>query len=150
MLKFRFCISLHGAVAFAPALQVSAADSKSVAPQTVYTVRISTGNARGSAMSEWRAGVWLCLVNKDGAAFLHRATPLSDPEVIEHELIQICQVRTSITCSLQRFCLCNASSQLIWGCQSSHASVHTSAHFSVHLTKDQQALQADVLPSAGL
>lgn len=45
-------------------------------------------------MTEGRAGVWLCLVNRDGAAFLHRATPLSDPEVIEHELIEICQVWT--------------------------------------------------------
>lgn len=76
----------------APALQVSTADNTTGASQTVYTVRMSTGNARGSAMTEWRAGVWLCLVSKDGTAFLHRATPLSDPEVIEDELIQICQV----------------------------------------------------------
>ena len=88
-------------MALASALQVSPADSKTDAPQTVYTVRMSTGNARGSAMTEWRAGVWLCLVNKDGAAFLHRATPLSDPEVTEHELIEICQVQTTITCSLK-------------------------------------------------
>lgn len=71
--------------------KVSAADGQTKAPQTVYTVRISTGSTRGSAMTEGRAGVWLCLINRDGAAFLHRATPLSDPEVIEHELIEICQ-----------------------------------------------------------
>ena len=50
-------------------------------------------------MTEWRAGVWLCLVSKDGAAFLHRATPLSDPEIVEQELFEICQVRTPIICS---------------------------------------------------
>ena len=51
-------------------------------------------------MTEWRAGVWLCLVSQAGAAFLHRATPLNDPEVIEHELIEICQVRISFNLSL--------------------------------------------------
>ena len=73
-------------------LQVPLADAKAEVPQTVYTVRMSTGGAGGSGMTEQRAGVWLCLVGKDGAAFLHRATPLSDPEVIEQELIQIYQV----------------------------------------------------------
>ena len=47
-------------------------------------------------MTETRAGVYLCLVGKDGAAFLHRAAPLNDPEVIEQELIEICQVNLNI------------------------------------------------------
>ena len=76
------------------ALQAPVADGKQEAPQTVYTVRMCTGGDRGSGMTELRAGVWLGLVSKDGAAFLHRATPLSDPEVIEQELIEICQVHS--------------------------------------------------------
>ena len=96
-------------------LKVSDDDSKTDAPHTVYTVRMSTGSARGSGMTEWRAGVWLCLVSKDGAAFLHRATPLSDPEVIEDELIKICQVRTFIIQSDVNL-HSGASSKLMRGC----------------------------------
>ncbi len=73
-------------------LQVPAADGKADVAQTVYTVRLCTGGARGSGMTEQRSGVWLGLVGQDGSSYLHRATPLSDPEVIEQELIQICQV----------------------------------------------------------
>lgn len=77
-------------------LQVPASGDKVDAAQTVYTVRMCTGSSRGSGMTEQRAGVWLGLVGHDGSAYMHRAVPLSDPEVIEQELIEICQV---ILCS---------------------------------------------------
>lgn len=98
------------------ALQVPAAGGKQEAPQTVYTVRMCTGGDRGSGMTELRAGVWLGIVGKDGAAFLHRATPLSDPEVIEQELIEICQVHPTISPSSHaRFSPCRAlSHSLFW------------------------------------
>lgn len=43
-------------------------------------------------MSEPCSGVWLGLVGQKGEAFLHRAVPLCDSEVIEQELYQVCQV----------------------------------------------------------
>lgn len=43
-------------------------------------------------MTEQRSGIWVGLVGHDGSTFLHRVTPLSDPEVTEQELIEICQV----------------------------------------------------------
>lgn len=72
--------------------KVPASDDKATAAQTVYTIRMCTGSARGSGMTEQRAGVWLGLVGQDGSSYLHRAVPLSDPDVIEQELIQICQM----------------------------------------------------------
>ncbi|KAA6419959.1 MAG: hypothetical protein FRX49_10149 [Trebouxia sp. A1-2] len=72
--------------------KVPASDDKAIAAQTVYTIRMCTGSARGSGMTEQRAGVWLGLVGQDGSSYLHRAVPLSDPDVIEQELIQICQI----------------------------------------------------------
>lgn len=125
-------------------LKVSGADSKTNVPQTVYTVRMSTGSARGSGMTEWRAGVWLCLVNKDGAAFLHRATPLSDPEVIEHELIEICQVRNFITYSLTQVFV--VLSKLRRACQEPSCNPALVPTPSSNLTTDQPTLQADAFP----
>jgi hypothetical protein len=69
-------------------LQVPASGDKAIAAQTVYTVRMCTGSARGSGMTEQRAGVWLGLVGQDGSSYLHRAVPLSDPDVIEQELLE--------------------------------------------------------------
>jgi len=84
-------------------LQVPASDDKA---QTVYTVRTCTGSARGSGMTEQRAAVWLGLVGQDGSSYLHRAVPLSDPDVIEQELIQLCQV--TILSSFWKLMLCQA------------------------------------------
>ena len=84
-------------------LQVPASDEKA---QTVYTVRMCTGSARGSGMTEQRAAVWLGLVGQDGSSYLHRAVPLSDPDVIEQELIQICQV--TVCSSFWKLMLCQA------------------------------------------
>lgn len=99
-------------------------------------------------MTEWRAGVWLCLVSKDGTAFLHRATPLSDPEVIEDELIQICQVRIPIT-AFQVHSLPGVSKDLLWGYEElvydKFACVPALHTLSLHMSMQQQTLQADGL-----
>jgi hypothetical protein len=87
-------------------LQVPASGDKAIAAQTVYTVRMCTGSARGSGMTEQRAGVWLGLVGQDGSSYLHRAVPLSDPDVIEQELIHICQV--TILSSFWKLVFCQA------------------------------------------
>lgn len=50
---------------------------------TVYTLRVATGPARGAALNDPTAGVLVCLVGKDGAALLHRVPRLNDPETTE-------------------------------------------------------------------
>ena len=59
-------------------------------PQTVYTLRVHTGLKRGSALDDYNAGVLVCLVGSDGAAYLARLQPLADPESREQELLQVC------------------------------------------------------------
>lgn len=59
-------------------------------PDTVYTVRLSTGMQRGAALSDPTAGVMLCLVAGDGTALLHRVPRMNDPEITEQEVRNIC------------------------------------------------------------
>lgn len=51
--------------------------------ETVYTLRLATAPARGSALTDPAAGVVVCLVGRDGAALLHRVARLNDPETTE-------------------------------------------------------------------
>ena len=60
--------------------------------QTVYTVRMCTGAARGSGMTEERAGVLLGLVGHGGSCFIQKVDPLADPDAIEQQLYEICKV----------------------------------------------------------
>lgn len=61
--------------------------------ETVYTVRFTTGRGRGAGIDDPGAGVFLCLIGRDGASFLHRVAPLYDAEAAEAELRGICEVR---------------------------------------------------------
>uniref|UniRef100_A0A7S3R653 DUF7755 domain-containing protein n=1 Tax=Dunaliella tertiolecta TaxID=3047 RepID=A0A7S3R653_DUNTE len=60
-------------------------------PLTVYSVRFSTGNSRGAALSE-RACVNVCLVAKDGRAAMHRVSPMFDPRQDMLDMEDACQV----------------------------------------------------------
>ena len=62
-------------------------------PQTVYTARFTTGRGRGAGIEEPAAGVFVCLIGRDGASFLHRVGPLYDAEDAEANLRAICEVR---------------------------------------------------------
>jgi hypothetical protein len=74
-------------------------------PATVYTVRISTGYKRGSALSDYNAGVMLCLVGQNGEAVLKTISPLADREESAEQLAYICSVSVpgtglvSVACS---------------------------------------------------
>ncbi|GAB4821531.1 hypothetical protein N2152v2_008577 [Parachlorella kessleri] len=72
--------------------QAPLALQEGTASQTVYTVRLSTGRRRGAALSDFNAGVQLCLIGKDGSGYLHKVPALHDPEEVERELHRICQV----------------------------------------------------------
>ncbi len=72
--------------------QAPLALQEGTASQTVYTVRLSTGRRRGAALSDFNAGVQLCLIGKDGSGYLHKVQALHDPEEVERELHRICQV----------------------------------------------------------
>ncbi|PRW45591.1 lipase PLAT LH2 family [Chlorella sorokiniana] len=57
---------------------------------TVYTLRLSTGLQRGSALTDPTGGVLVCLVGADGSALLHRVSRLNDPDITEQEVRDIC------------------------------------------------------------
>ena len=61
-------------------------------PRTVYTARFTTGRGRGAGIEEPAAGVFVCLIGRDGASFLHRVGPLYDAEDAEANLRAICEV----------------------------------------------------------
>ncbi|KAK9844120.1 hypothetical protein WJX81_005003 [Elliptochloris bilobata] len=60
------------------------------APSTVYTLRFSTGFARGSGLAQPHSGVQVCLVGEDGSAVLRRLEPVFDPVAMEREVAAIC------------------------------------------------------------
>ena len=60
---------------------------------TVWTLRITTSDARGAGMLEDRAGVQLALVARDGRTILRRLSPLYDSEAADSDLFEICRVR---------------------------------------------------------
>jgi hypothetical protein len=64
--------------------------------QTVYTVRFTTGRGRDAGIEEPTAGVFLCLIGRDGASFLHRVGPLYDAEDAEANLRTICEVHSPV------------------------------------------------------
>lgn len=66
------------------------ADPQEPRKDTVYTVRLSTGQRRGSALSDPTAGILVCLLSEDGSALLHRVPRLNDPETTEQEVQAIC------------------------------------------------------------
>jgi hypothetical protein len=65
------------------------------APLTVYTIRFTTGVARGAAMSEPYAAVNVCLIGQDGRAALHRVSPVNDPMESRAHTVEMCQVGRS-------------------------------------------------------
>lgn len=58
----------------------------------MYTARFTTGRGRGAGIEEPAAGVFVCLIGRDGASFLHRVGPLYDAEDAEANLRAICEV----------------------------------------------------------
>ena len=74
----------------------------------MYTVRIATGDKRGSALSDYNAGVLLCLVGQNGDAVLETISPLVDLEDASRNLAHICSVRMSSCHGAQR-CFLTAS-----------------------------------------
>ena len=65
--------------------------------QTIYTLRLKTGTGRGAGIDEPGAGVFVGLVGLDGSSFLHRVSPLNDPEANAAELREICRVRAHLS-----------------------------------------------------
>ena len=61
-------------------------------PMTVYTVRAVTSSERGSQLSSPNGAIWLCLVGMDGSSYLHRLSPVLDPELQQKQLREICEV----------------------------------------------------------
>ena len=57
---------------------------------TVYPLRLATGQHRGAALSDPAAGVLLCLVGADGASLLHRVPRLYDPAATQLEMQEMC------------------------------------------------------------
>ena len=68
-------------------------DSQKPVEYTVWTLRITTSDARGAGMLEDRAGVQLALVARDGRTILRRLSPLYDSEAADSDLFEICRVR---------------------------------------------------------
>ena len=60
---------------------------------TVYTMRLTTGFARGAALSDPCSGVNICLVGRDGRGILHRISPVNDPIESRAHTEEICEVR---------------------------------------------------------
>ncbi|KAF5842929.1 hypothetical protein DUNSADRAFT_3956 [Dunaliella salina] len=60
-------------------------------PMTVYSVRFSTGNSRGAALSEL-ACVNVCLVARNGRAAMHRVSPVFDPGQDMLDMEDACKV----------------------------------------------------------
>lgn len=59
---------------------------------TVYTIRLTTGFARGAALSDPSSGVNVCLVGRDGRAVLHRISPVNDPIESRAHTEEICEL----------------------------------------------------------
>ncbi|KAL4855806.1 hypothetical protein ACK3TF_003579 [Chlorella vulgaris] len=58
--------------------------------ETVYTLRLSTSLTRGATLTDPTAAVLVCLVGGDGSALLHRVPRITDPELAEQEVRDIC------------------------------------------------------------
>mmetsp|Transcript_6311 Transcript_6311/g.17642 ORF Transcript_6311/g.17642 Transcript_6311/m.17642 type:complete len:323 (-) Transcript_6311:587-1555(-) len=58
---------------------------------TVYTIRAVTSSERGSQLSSQYGGIWMCLVGMDGRSYLHRLSPIVDPDLLQAQLNEICE-----------------------------------------------------------
>eukprot|EP00197_Chlamydomonas_leiostraca_P012179 CAMPEP_0202865592 /NCGR_PEP_ID=MMETSP1391-20130828/6246_1 /ASSEMBLY_ACC=CAM_ASM_000867 /TAXON_ID=1034604 /ORGANISM="Chlamydomonas leiostraca, Strain SAG 11-49" /LENGTH=472 /DNA_ID=CAMNT_0049545451 /DNA_START=150 /DNA_END=1569 /DNA_ORIENTATION=+ len=61
-------------------------------PLTVYSVRFTTSNGRGSSISDPNSGVNVCLIGQDGQAVMHRVSPVHDPVDAVNFVHELCQI----------------------------------------------------------
>ena len=79
---------------------------------TVWTLRITTSDARGAGMLDDCAGVQLALVARDGRTILRRLSPLYDSEAADSDLFEICRVRM-LPCRCPPKSLSGCSAQIL-------------------------------------
>jgi hypothetical protein len=80
---------------------------------TVYTIRLTTGFARGAALSDPCSGVNVCLVGRDGRAVLHRISPVNDPIESRAHTEEICEVHVPLCHASVRNCVtCHHESRM--------------------------------------
>lgn len=74
----------------------SQAAERPATPNTVYTIRLSTGSSRGASLDDLSSGVQVCLMGCNNHAMMHRIAQVEDDSNSYETMEAICQVRYTL------------------------------------------------------